>query len=277
MANIPEIDFTQSTEDVRKQFEKALKQIQSALRAFLLTDATRQDLLAAEKDIRNILSDTDKYIDEWSSEAAESSVEEAIVASLLMLGIASTVEEALEQTKLTRKQTALLDYAVESLQTDLKAVTANLERQTRTVIRKSYTDSIKRTSTQSQTEISRAAKQMLADADIAIVDKAGRRWKATTYTDMLANTRLMESYREAVATEGITRGNGHAYISFNPKTTDPCKDHQYKIVKLAPDIDSPYPYYRDLNHIWHPNCRHYLIPITSFEDLPARVRSKNGL
>lgn len=277
MPNIPEIDFTQSTENIRKQFEKALKQIQSALRSFLLTEATRQDLLAAEKEIKRILSDTDKYIDEWSYEAAESSVEEAIVASLLMLGIASTVEEALEQTKLTRKQTALLDYAVESLQADLKAVTANLERQTRTVIRKSYTDSIKRTATQSQTEISRAAKQMLADADIAIVDKAGRRWKTTTYIDMLANTRLMDSYREAVATDGVTRGNGHAYISFNPKTTDPCKDHQYKIVKLAPDIESPYPYYRDLNHIWHPNCRHYLIPITSFDDLPARVRAKNGL
>lgn len=277
MANIPDINFSQSAENIRKQFEKALKQIQSALRAYLLTEATRKDLLAAEKEITRILSDTDKYIEEWSYEAAESSVEEAIVATLLTLGLAKTVEEALEQTKLSRKQTALLDYAVESLRTDLRAVTANLERQSRTVIRKSYTDSILRTTTQSKTEISRTAKQMLADADIAIIDKAGRRWKTSTYTEMLANTRLMETYREAAALEGIARGNGLAYVSYNPKTTDACKDHQYQIVKLGPDIDSPYPYYRDLKHIWHPNCRHYLIPFKSFEDLPAKVRSRNGI
>ena len=277
MANWPEIDFSQSTEDIRKQFEKALKEIQSALRSFLLSDATRKDLLATEKEIRLILSDMEKYIDEWSSEAAESSVTQALVASLLMLGLAETVEEAREQTKLTRKQTALLDYAVESLRTDLKAVTANLERQTRSVIRRSYTDSMKRTSTQSQTEISRAAKQMLADADIAIVDKAGRRWKTSNFIDVITKTRLMETYRDIVALEGIANGNGHGYINYNKSTTDRCKDFHFKIVKLAPDIESPYPYFRDLPHLGHPQCRHYPIIITNFDDVPTQVKRANNL
>ena len=74
-----------------------------------------------------------------------------------------------------------------------------------------------------------------------------------------------------------SRTGGHAYVSYNSKTTDRCKDFHYSIVKLAPDIDSKYPYYRDLPHLFHVNCRHYLIPIKNLNDLPANVRSKNGL
>ena len=270
---IPEIDYSQSLADIRQQFEDALADIQAALKSFLLTDAKRQDLIEAERIINDILSDLEKGIDKWADETGPSVVEESVLATLLLLGLVALAEDI----TLSAQQQALAEYTVEALKTDLKSVTANLQRQTRTVIRKTYTESIRRTRTQTRTEIRTAAKQMLDDADIAIIDKAGRRWRTSHYIDVVTNTHLMNAYREAAAIEGITNGNGHGYINYNKTTTDQCKDFHYKIVKLAPDIESSYPYFRDLPHLGHPNCRHFPIPIRNFDDVPAQVRQVNNL
>lgn len=265
---IPEIDYSQSLADIRKQFEDALAEIQAALKSFLLTDAKRQDLLEAERAINDILSDLEQGIDKWADETGPSVVEESIVATLVLLGLVALAESFM----LTTEQESIVEYTVESLKTDLKSVTTNLQRQSRTVLRRAYTDSIKQTTRQD-----RKVRDVLNDADVAIIDKAGRRWRTSHYIDMLTRTILAEAEREAAAVTGLSDGNGHAYISYNATTTDACKDHQYKLVKLAPDINSPYPYYRDLPHIFHPCCRHRIIPISSFDNLPTQVRRKNNL
>lgn len=271
---IPAIDLSQPVEDIRKQFERALSDIRAELRTFLMSDTTRVDMIATEKRIVAILSDIEKYIDENTETLVTEVAAAAIIASTLMLGLKVPTADAV---KFTRREKALVDYAVDSLQTDLRAVTANLTRQARSVLRKSYMDEIKRTSERSSRGLSRDVKRMLDGADIAIIDKAGRKWKTSHYVETITNTRLMEAYRETSAIEALEKGVGHAYISYNPKTTDACKQHQYKIVKVAPDIESPYPYYRDLDHIWHPNCRHYLVVFSNFANLPARVKVVNGI
>lgn len=267
------IDLSQPVEEIRKQFERALADIQQTLRNFLTSDAQRADLLAAEREIFRRLSDIDSYIEENSESLILEVATAAIIASYVMLSLDKPKANAI---KFSTREKALIDYAVDSLQTDLKAVTANLNRQARTVLRRAYMDELKRTSARSQRGLSREVKRMLDDADIAIIDKAGRKWRTSHYVEVVTNTRLMETYRETTAIESIERGTGHAYISYNPKTTDQCKEYHYKIVKVAPDIDSPYPYYRDLPHLFHVNCRHYLVNFNSFENLPTRIKTANG-
>ena len=271
---IPAIDLSQPVEEIRKQFERALADIQSALRTFLMSDATRADLRVTEREILRILSDTDKYIEENSDTLIRDVVISAIVASYVMLSLDKPNVSAI---KFSTREKALIDYAVESLQTDLKAVTESLNRQARTVLRKAYMDELKRTSARGRYGLGREVKRILDEADIAIIDKKGRKWRTSHYVEVVTNTQLMETQREATAIEAIERGVGHAYISYSPKTTDRCKEYHYKIVKVAPDIKSPYPYYRDLPHIFHVNCRHYLINFSSFENLPARVKAANGI
>lgn len=271
---IPEIDLSQPVADIRKQFERALADIRTELQTFLMSGAKRADMIAAEKRIVVILSDIDKYVEEHAETLVTEVAVAAIIASAIMLGLETPFADAI---KFTRREKALVDYAVDSLQTDLHAVTANLSRQSRSVLRKAYTDEIKRTSERSKRGLSREVKRMLDEADVAIIDKAGRRWRTSHYVETVTNTRLMEAYRETSAIEAIEKGVGHAYISYNPKTTDACVQYQYKIVRVAPDIDSSYPYYRDLHHIFHVNCRHYLVNFSDFENLPSRVKSANGL
>jgi len=271
---IPAIDLTQPVEDIRNQFERALSDIRAVLQTFLMSDASRADMLTAEREILLILSDIDKYIEENTESYVTEVVIAAILASAIMLGLDAPTADAI---KFTRRNKALVDYAVDSLQTDLHAVTANLNRQARSVLRKAYMDELKRTSERSKRGLSREVKRMLDDADVAIIDKAGRRWKTSHYVETVTNTKLMEAYRETSAIEALEKGVGHAYVSYNPKTTDACRNHQYKIVKVAPDIDSPYPYYRDLSHIWHPNCRHHLLVFSDFDNLPSRVKTANGI
>src|SRR5690554_204313 len=270
---IPAIDLSQPVDDIRKQFEKALEDIRIALQTFLMSDAKRADMLEAEREITRILSDIDKYIEENAETYVTEVATAAIVASFIMLGLDTPVDAI----KFSRREKALVDYVVDSLQTDLYAVTANLKRQTRTVLRRAYVDSIKRSTKRPRYGLSKEVKRMLDDADIAVVDKASRKWRTSHYVDVVTNTKLMEAYRETTAIEAIERGTGHAYFNYNPKTTDQCKSYQYKIVKVAPDIDSPYPYYKDLEHIGHPDCRHFLIAFSSFENLPSRVKQANGL
>lgn len=271
---IPAIDLSQPLEDIRKQYEKALADIRATLQTFLMSDVKRADLLEAEREIQRILADLDDYVAENTPSYIEEIAIAAVIASAIMLGRDKPDKTAY---KFTRREKAVVDYAVDSLRTDLAAVTANLTRQSRSVLRKAYMDEIKRTSERSKYGLSREVKQMLDEADIAIIDKAGRKWRSSHYVETVTNTKLMEAYRETEAVNAIERGTGHAYISYNPKTTDACRKHQYKIVKVAPDIDSPYPYYRDLDHIWHPNCRHYIVNFSSFENLPSRVKAANGL
>lgn len=271
---IPEIDLSQPVADIRKQFERALADIRAELQTFLMSGAKRADMIASEKRIVVILSDIDKYVEENAETLVTEVAVAAIIASALMLGIDAPVADAI---KFTRREKALVDYAIDSLQTDLHAVTANLSRQSRSVLRKAYMDEIKRTSERSKRGLSREVKRMLDDADVAIIDKTGRRWRTSHYVETVTNTRLMEAYRETSAIEAIEKGVGHGYVSYNPKTTDACVQHQYKIVKVSPDIDSTYPYYRDLPHIFHVNCRHHLVVFSDFDRLPSRVKAANGL
>lgn len=268
-SQLSDFDFDESVSDLIERFEAALAKIQKALQAFLLTDAQRKDMLKAEKEIIDILSDIETYIDKWAETSVTEVSEEAKVAVLTTFGL-RTIAKKLDWT---RNQMAMRTFIIESIQTDMRQVTTSLSRQSRTVLRRTYSETLRQTTRQA----SRQARQLINEADVAIVDKAGRRWKTSTYVDMLARTKLMEAYRETAVLEGIASGNGHAYISYNPKTTDRCRDFQYKIVKLATDIESPYPYYKDLPHLGHPCCRHHFLPLKNFDDLPDEVRRANGL
>ena len=184
---LSDFDFDESVSELIERFEAALAKIQKALQTFLLTDAQRKDMLKAEKEIIDILSDLETYIDEWAEEAVTEVSEEAKIAVLSTFGLRIIANEL----NWTRNQTAMRTFIIESVQTDRRQVTTSLSRQSRTVLRRVYSDSLRQTTRQA----SRQARQLVDEADVAIVDAAGRKWKVKTYTDMLARTKLMEAYR----------------------------------------------------------------------------------
>jgi len=93
---------------------------------------------------------------------------------------------------------------------------------------------------------------------------------------MLVRTKLMEAHIEAARNEAIARGAYYGIISTH-FAIDACRYHEGRIVKLVKDAPGNYPTIEQLKAsqtIWHPRCRHYVIPISSIEDLPADVRKR---
>lgn len=255
MRNIDDLtkipDFTDDVAELIKRFEQALRDIQAELRALSTTKMQRKELLEAQRVIRSRLSDITKYTEEWSESRVVEAITGAIIAAKLAMGLAVIADDLL-----STKQRSFITLSTEALVSDIHAVTQSIERQTNVAIRKMQVEAMR------SAELTRSAVNDIIDGtDIAIIDRAGRRWKTQTYLDMLANTSLMNAYRDAAVLEGLTNGNGLGQITSHPKTRDACLNHQGKIVKLSPDVPGDYPYYRDLSHIWHPSCRHRIIPL----------------
>lgn len=124
-----------------------------------------------------------------------------------------------------------------------------------------------------------ALKKGIREEMIAIVDKAGRRWKVDNYIKMVARTKAQE-----VVVTGMkdyvkmNNGNGDlARIPFNPLTNDPCLNFQGLIISMT-GATAGYRTYDELKAtrlIFHPNCRHTPVPYYSFGDIPAERLKKH--
>lgn len=114
---------------------------------------------------------------------------------------------------------------------------------------------------------------------IAIVDKAGRRWKLDNYVRMVTKTKAQEVVVSGIK-DYVQEHNGHgdlARIPFNPLTNDPCLPFQGLIISMTGATPGyrTYDEIRATGHIFHPNCRHTPIPYWSFDDIPENVKEKH--
>lgn len=86
----------------------------------------------------------------------------------------------------------------------------------------------------------------------------------------------MEAHIEAARNEAIARGSYYGIISTH-YAIDACRYHEGRIVKLVPNAPGNYPTIEELKatgQLFHINCRHRIIPISSIEDLPADIRRR---
>jgi len=78
MRESPQPNYDYDVKKVVKAYESALKDVQRELNDLFLTDFERAQLIATERNVRNILSDMTKYSDEWASVAVSKSATEGI-------------------------------------------------------------------------------------------------------------------------------------------------------------------------------------------------------
>ncbi|MFT8313255.1 MAG: phage minor capsid protein [Clostridium sp.] len=121
--------------------------------------------------------------------------------------------------------------------------------------------------------------QAVKDNMIAIVDKAGRRWKVDNYVEMVARTKAQEIVTDGMK-EYVNNNDGHgdlARIPVNPATVDACLDFEGLIISMTGATEG-YKTYAELkrtNLIFHPSCRHTPIPYHSYNDIPADVLNRH--
>lgn len=113
-------------------------------------------------------------------------------------------------------------------------------------------------------------KVFVKDGIIAIVDKAGRRWKLDTYIDMAVKTKFHQAKINGM--KEYTKNTGECDLAVIPRNgaLDDCNLYEGMIISLTGATDG-FKSFDDLqasNRIFHPRCRHYPAPIRGLDNLP---------
>ncbi len=171
--------------------------------------------------------------------------------------------------------------------THLLEATNNTEANVKQLIRSSFSEAMQATLGERDTsEIEKKVKETLnrkamerkiAESQIAIIDKAGRRWKLDTYLNMATRTVVANTYREAIIEHASKNNYDLALISSHPLTTDECNNYEGMIVSLNGKTPGylTYSELKESKRIFHPNCRHYLRPFNNLNYLPASYKHKH--
>ena len=270
---LPNYDY--DVDKLRKAYEKALKEIQREIKSVFLTDYKRAQLLAIEKNITVILSDIAKYAQEWTSASITQAALQGIASTMVANGVVDTFDEALTLAKFNQANRQFVAAAIADTQADLLAVTQNMNRQAKLAIRKATAEVTRATLARGDNAIGQLSKEIRTriekSADIAIIDASGRRWAVGHYTDVVASTNLFNAHREASINEALAEGSLYGRISRH-NAKDKCKDYEGKILKLTPDAPGDYLYIGDISRkdLFHPRCRHVIIPVRD----PSRYNTR---
>lgn len=92
---------------------------------------------------------------------------------------------------------------------------------------------------------------------VAFVDKAGRQWNMSSYTEMLARTTLMQVHNRAKELEFMDHGEDLIVVSSHLPTCDMCLPYNGAILSLSgSNPDYPSLEQAETAGLFHPNCRH---------------------
>jgi len=187
------------------------------------------------------------------------------------------------EENLTDSHEARLNKMLQQTQDDLLKATGNTQENIKRLVRQVVSKEIgtvarsgmidKRSNMAIRIE-DQLRKQFLANgiknADVAIIDKAKRRWKLKTYSEMVARTKMSVAYIDAIREEALNDGSDLAIISTKPDTTDACLNYEGMIISLN-GLTSGYLTYEQIRATklcFHPNCGHFVRPVGGLEWIP---------
>lgn len=120
------------------------------------------------------------------------------------------------------------------------------------------------------------SKNLVEESWVGITDAGGKRWDLTTYTKMLARTKLQQAQAEGVRTFAEEHNEHDLAIISSHGAKDSCRHFEGMIVSLSGKTKG----YRTLAElkgsslIFHPNCQHSVHAIGNLDALPTKLKEK---
>lgn len=184
-----------------------------------------------------------------------------------------------------------LDTMIKQTQDDLLKATNNTENNVKRLVRKVVSREItgagksgrvgKRSNMAIRIEQQlreQFIKEGIKDADVSIIDRAKRKWKLQTYSEMVARTKMNRAYIDAIRQESYENGTDLAIISTKPDTHDACLHYEGMIISLN-GLSAGYLTYdqiRATKLCFHPNCGHFVRPITGTHMVPKKLMDQHN-
>lgn len=111
-------------------------------------------------------------------------------------------------------------------------------------------------------QISDRISGMLKEGFVALIDRGGRRWNIESYANMLTRTMLVRTANQGIINRLGNSGYDLVQITDHYGECPLCRPWEGKVLSLSgthptyPSVDKA----MDSGEIFHPNCRHRLVP-----------------
>ena len=243
-------------------------------------------------EIQSVFSDLERKAIPLATEKVTNAYTEGVSFSQSALSQDSKLNEV-KPKKVTKKNLndshkERLQVMIDQTQEDLLKATHNTKNNVKQLVRKVVSKEIsnagksgrfgKQSAMAKQIE-DQLRKQFLEngikDADVAIIDKANRKWKLKTYSSMVARTKMNNAYIQAIREEALQDGTDLAIISTKPDTYDACKNYEGMIISLN-GLTAGYLTYEGIKatkQCFHPNCGHFVRPFSNIDRVPPKLKA----
>lgn len=257
---------------------------------------TPNQLLQLEQKVISDIAAIVKNLEKQATVMVANKVTEAYVEGVKYSTLASSQSNKLQEIKpvqnekieitLNSEHRNRLDQMIEQSQADLLKATHNTLNNIKRLVRQVVSKEMATTGQSGKVgKVSNMAKRIeqqlrkqfieagIKDADVAIIDKAGRKWKLKTYSEMVARTKMNMAYIDAIREQALQDGDDLAIISTKPDTEDACLNYEGMIISLN-GLTAGYLTYEGIKATklcFHPNCGHFVRPVSSIEWIPKKL------
>jgi hypothetical protein len=256
--------YEEEIAEIVGEFRKAGEEINAEMASLDVSALTNSGAQPVLKRVGEILRELLAKVSEMVARLFGKAAAEGVSKARESIGVPGPPEPS-------RSRDAVVAAATSDMQSDLLAVTQNIDRRTKAAIRRAVADSMRANMsagingrrTLNRDTLAGIRKALGSSADTAIIDAAGRRWKPEVYVDMVTRTKAMNTQIDATIDEALARDVQYGVISRHG-AKDACARYEGKVVKLTPDAPGDYPYIGALKAsgaIFHPNCKHVISPI----------------
>ena len=240
-------------------------------------------------EVRVIIADLSNKVVEMATEKVTEAYKEGVKYSRESL-TGDKQPDDIDEIELNKDHVSRLDKMITQTQEDLLKATGNTEENIKRLVRQVVSREISGTGLSGQAgKVSNMSKRIeeqlrkqfiengIKNADIAIIDKAKRKWKLKTYSEMVARTKMNMAYIEAVREEALQDGSDLAIISTKPDTKDACLNYEGMVISLNGKSEGylTYDQIRSTKLCFHPNCGHFVRPVGGIDWVPRKQIEKH--
>jgi hypothetical protein len=284
----PTPKYERDLKKLEKTYAQALKEIKTMLAAIDPEDLVRREIY--EEVLRNItrsVQNLSEFSREWIETALTDSFEYAQASALVTMGAAKDIVEA--RSKITRNELGLsrLDALIDDTFEDVLKAHSEMDLRMKKLVREVQAEvlrvnvALQRGTVTNAKDLKTAlmkegfSKSLVEENWKGIVDAGGRRWDLTTYTNMVARTKLQQAQIEGATITALQNEKDLAMISSHG-AKDSCRHFEGMVVSLTGRSKG----YMTLSEvrgsglIFHPNCQHSVHPIGDIEALPQSLKDK---
>lgn len=224
------------------------------------------------------LKTVDKETEKWVKEQIERAFTNGQAETIYAIGDAEKMNEAFGLVAASETIVDARQQLISDTYEDLLFANTKMKDETVKTIRKITKEemSVQAAKDQGRRSTKKAlAERFRKEGNIAVRDRAGRRWTIERYTEMVTRTKMLQAHVEGTREEAAYRGVDLAVISSH-SATDACANFEGQIISMNGETDGfmTYDELRASNLIFHPNCRHKVTPIRTLDILPDNVRKQ---